>query len=90
MKAYLFNFPKWYHMTNDQKFHILLLWKYAEMSKLAMHLGKIKKAMEYTEKAIAIHEKSRLSVEFEEVKNLKKRYEELKIECRMNATNCRK
>ena len=52
MKAYITNFPNWYHMGNNQKFHILLLWKYAEMGKLAMHLKKIKKAVEYTEKAI--------------------------------------
>jgi hypothetical protein len=37
------------------------LWKYAEMGKLAMHLGKIKKAVEYTEKAMDVLEKSRLS-----------------------------
>ena len=90
MKSYLYHFPQWYHMAAGQKFHALLLWKCAEMGKLAMHLGKLKKAMEYTERAVAILEKSRLSADFEEVRELRQRHEQLQIECRINATSCRK
>ena len=61
LKTYLDNFKGWYKLESSQEFHPLLLWKYSEAGKLAMYLNKPKKALQYTEKAIEILKKCRLS-----------------------------
>ena len=48
-------------MSPSQEFHPLLVWKYAELGKLAMHLGKWKKAVQYTEKAVELLKYCRFS-----------------------------
>lgn len=62
-------------MDKEQEFHPLLLWKYSEAGKLAMFLNKPKKALQYTEKAIEILKKCRLSDSHQEVKDLKRRHQ---------------
>ena len=57
-------------MDEGQEFHVLLMWKYSELGKLAMHLTKVKKAVIYTEKAIAILKKCKLNPKLQEVKEL--------------------
>lgn len=86
LKSYLDNFKLWHGMEEHQTFHPLLLWKYSEAGKLAMYLGKLKKAMQYTESAVEILKSCRLSGRHPEVRDLKKRHDQLTVECRMHAT----
>lgn len=60
LKSFLLYFKVWHLMEERETFHPLLLWKYAEAGKLAMHLGKYRKAVVYTEGAVEILKKCRL------------------------------
>lgn len=55
------------------------MWRLAELGKLAYNLQKYKKACECTEKAHEILKKIKFGYEFNELKELKARYEEMKV-----------
>jgi tetratricopeptide (TPR) repeat protein len=86
MKEQIKGIPTWYKLEVGEENNIRFFLKYAHFGKLCYNVGRVQKALEYTEKAHELAKACHLKNKYAEVAELEQRYEELRIEASMAKT----